>query len=393
MSLAPRGTRASAVLIATWMRKQADAANWDPGFGRIGKVHARSAAQNTKCRVTAVADAQPDAAVALAAQTGAQVARAEEIIADREVDAVIICSPTDTHADYIEAAAQSGKAILCEKPVDLSAPRIAACLDRIVPTKAPLMIGFNRRFDPCFAHLQRQLRDGRIGAIESVSITSRDPAPPTVQYIRRSGGLFRDMMIHDFDLARFLLGEEPVEVYAIGAALFDKGAADEGDIDTAAALLKTARGAIRQISCSRRASYGYDQRIEAHGSKGMLRAANIHGTTVECADGAGFHADPLLHFFSSSVTCQRISASSITSLMRSWARLRRHPTAGTVSRHSGLPIRLRSPRGAAGLSGSMAELTANSAVRSAEGRRSSTYRERRHLSFAPARRRNCKTPS
>ena len=104
-------------------------------------------------------------------------------------------------------------------------------------------------------------------------------------------------MIHDFDLARFLLGEEPVEVYAIGAALFDKGAADEGDIDTAAALLKTARGAIRQISCSRRASYGYDQRIEAHGSKGMLRAANIHGTTVECADGTGFHADPLLHFF------------------------------------------------------------------------------------------------
>jgi myo-inositol 2-dehydrogenase/D-chiro-inositol 1-dehydrogenase len=156
---------------------------------------------------------------------------------------------------------------------------------------------FNRRFDPSFSHLQRQLREGVIGAIEIVSITSRDPAPPTVEYIRRSGGLFRDMMIHDFDLARFLLGEKPVEVYAVGSALFDKGISEEGDVDTAAVILKTAKGAICQISCSRRASYGYDQRIEAHGSKGMLRAGNVHLTTVERADGSGFHSDPLLHFF------------------------------------------------------------------------------------------------
>jgi myo-inositol 2-dehydrogenase/D-chiro-inositol 1-dehydrogenase len=141
------------------------------------------------------------------------------------------------------------------------------------------------------------LREGRIGDIETVSITSRDPAPPTVDYIRRSGGLFRDMMIHDLDLARFLLAEEPVEIFASGAALFDAGARAEGDVDTAVAMLKTARGALCQITCSRRASYGYDQRIEVHGSKGMLRAGNIHTTTVECADRAGFHADPLLHFF------------------------------------------------------------------------------------------------
>lgn len=321
------------------------------GCGRIGKVHARSAAQNTKCRVTAVADAQPDAAAALAVQTGARAMRAEEIIADTEVDAVIVCSPTDTHADYIEAAALSGKAVLCEKPVDLSAPRIAVCLDRIASAKAPLMIGFNRRFDPSFAHLQRQLRDGRIGAIESVSITSRDPAPPTVEYIRRSGGLFRDMMIHDFDLARFLLEEEPVEVYATGAALFDNGAADEGDVDTAAALLKTARGAICQISCSRRASYGYDQRIEVHGSKGMLRATNIHLTSVECADSAGFHADPLLHFFLERYmpAYQRELDHFIDAVLGSTApspdgwdglQAQRLADSATESARSGLPIRL-----------------------------------------------------
>jgi len=267
------------------------------GCGRIGKVHARSAMQNSRCKVMAVADAHPQAARALADGSGARVQLADEIIASPDIDAVIICSPTDTHADYIEAAARARKATLCEKPVDLSADRIAACLERIAPAGIPLMIGFNRRFDPSFDQLQQQLRAGRIGDIESVSIISRDPAPPTAEYIRRSGGLFRDMMIHDFDLARFLLGEEPVEVYAAGSALFDKNVRAEGDVDTAAALLKTARGAICQISCSRRASYGYDQRIEVHGAKGMLRAANIHLTTVECADQSGFHTDPLLNFF------------------------------------------------------------------------------------------------
>ena len=267
------------------------------GCGRIGKVHARSALQNARCRVTAVADAQPEAAAALAEEAGARAQLADEIIAAPDIDAVIICSPTDTHADYIEAAARAGKATLCEKPVDLSAGRIAVCLERIAAANTPLMIGFNRRFDPSFAALHQQVRAGRIGEVESVSIVSRDPAPPTAEYLARSGGLFRDMMIHDFDLARFLLGEEPVEVYATGGALFDENVRAEGDVDTAAAMLKTARGAICQISCSRRASYGYDQRIEVHGSKGMLRAANIHLTTVECADSSGFHADPLLHFF------------------------------------------------------------------------------------------------
>lgn len=160
------------------------------GCGRIGRVHASSARWNARCQVTAVADANHTTAEALARELDARAIPVDGLISDPNVDAIIICSPTDTHADYIEAAAGAGKAILCEKPVDLSAHRIAKCLEKIAPAGPILMIGFNRRFDPSFANLQRQLREGRIGDIESVAIVSRDPAPPTVDYIRRSGGLF-----------------------------------------------------------------------------------------------------------------------------------------------------------------------------------------------------------
>ena len=159
------------------------------------------------------------------------------------------------------------------------------------------MIGFNRRFDPNFAALQKRLADGAVGNVELVTILSRDPAPPPVSYIERSGGLFRDMMIHDFDMARFLLGEEPVEVYALGSALVDPAIGKAGDVDTAAVMLKTASGKICQISNSRRATYGYDQRIEVHGSKGMLSAGNVHETTVSFAGTTGFAADPVQNFF------------------------------------------------------------------------------------------------
>ena len=159
------------------------------------------------------------------------------------------------------------------------------------------MIGFNRRFDPNFAALKRGSQAGEIGAVEIVSVISRDPGPPPVGYVERSGGLFRDMMIHDLDMARFLLGEEPVEVFAMGSSLVDKAIGAAGDVDTAAVLLKTASGKIAQISNSRRATYGYDQRIEVHGSKGMIRAGNMHETTVELATAAGFRADPVQNFF------------------------------------------------------------------------------------------------
>ena len=266
------------------------------GAGRIGKVHANTIANSANAEVAYVADALPEAAAALARSVGAQVRTVDEAIAS-DADAILICSPTDTHADLIEQAARAGKAILCEKPVSLSVERIEALLPVVEKAGVPLMIGFNRRFDPNFASLQARITQGEIGDVELVTIISRDPAPPPVSYIARSGGLFRDMMIHDFDMARFLVGEEFVTVHALGSALVDKGIGEAGDVDTAAVQMITASGKIAVITNSRRAAYGYDQRLEVHGSKGMLRAGNVHMSTVERADGAGFTADVIQNFF------------------------------------------------------------------------------------------------
>ncbi len=267
------------------------------GAGRIGKIHAGNVALSPRARLAGVADYVVEAASSLAAQLGTRVDTAENLIASPDVDAVLICSPTDTHADYIEAAVAAGKAVFCEKPVDLSSSRIRTCLAKVEKSGKPLMIGFNRRFDPNFAEVKRRISTGEIGAVELVTILSRDPSPPPASYVARSGGLFRDMMIHDLDMARFLLGEEPVEVHAVGASLVDPEIGKAGDVDTAAVLLKTASGKICQISNSRRASYGYDQRIEVHGAKGMARAHNVPVTTVEIANEAGFRTDPAQPFF------------------------------------------------------------------------------------------------
>ena len=267
------------------------------GAGRIGRIHGLNVAARSDARLVAVADAAADAAERLAAETGASARETAAILADPAIDAILICTPTDTHADLIEAAVKAGKGVFCEKPVDLAAERIRTCLDVVEASGKPLMIGFNRRFDPNFANLRQRLHAGEIGAIEMVSVISRDPAPPPASYVARSGGLFRDMMIHDFDMARFLLDEEPVVVHALGSSLVDPAIGEAGDVDTAAVLMKTASGRIAQISNSRRATYGYDQRIEVHGAGGMLRAGNIHETTVECATGSGFRADPVQNFF------------------------------------------------------------------------------------------------
>ncbi len=267
------------------------------GAGRIGRIHGGNVAGSGKARLVAVADAVPEAAQALAQQFGAKTADVDAIVGATDIDAVLICSPTDTHADLIEASVKAGKAVFCEKPVDLSSARIRDCLAIVEACGKPLMIGFNRRFDPSFAEAERRIRAGEIGAVEMVTILSRDPSPPPPSYVARSGGLFRDMMIHDLDMARFLLGEEPVEVHAVGACLVDPGIGEAGDVDTAAVLLKTVSGKIAQISNSRRATYGYDQRFEVHGSKGMVRAQNVPLTTVEIATEAGFRTDPALPFF------------------------------------------------------------------------------------------------
>jgi len=267
------------------------------GAGRIGKIHATNVAARADSAVAMIADADPAAAQSLAKSTGASVASVDEIIASRSLDAVAICAPTDMHADLIERAARAGKAIFCEKPIDLDAARIRRCLDVVKTTGASLMVGFNRRFDPNFAALRARIVAGAIGEVETVSITSRDPGPPPLSYIARSGGLFRDMMIHDFDMARFLLGEEPIAISAMGSALVDKAIGEAGDVDTAVVVMETKSGKVAQISNSRRATYGYDQRVEVLGAKGMLSAGNVRETTVEFAGADGFFGDKILNFF------------------------------------------------------------------------------------------------
>jgi myo-inositol 2-dehydrogenase / D-chiro-inositol 1-dehydrogenase len=267
------------------------------GAGRIGRIHGSNAASHPRAKLAAVADANTAAAAALAAETGAAAASVDEILADDAIGAVLICTPTDSHAELIERAARAGKAVFCEKPVSLDLARTEACIKAVEDTDGRLMVGFNRRFDPSFGDLRRRIGEGEVGEVELVTILSRDPAPPSMAYIRSSGGLFRDMMIHDFDMARFLLGEEPVEVQATAACLVDPAIGEVGDVDTAAVLLKTASGKIAQISNSRRATYGYDQRIEVHGKLGLLAAGNRRATTVERATAEGYLRGPALNFF------------------------------------------------------------------------------------------------
>jgi myo-inositol 2-dehydrogenase / D-chiro-inositol 1-dehydrogenase len=267
------------------------------GAGRIGQVHGKNIATNPRATLAAIYDPFADAAKKLAAETGAEVRDMDAIIKGKDIDVVVICTPTDTHADLIDRAANAGKAVFCEKPVDLDVKRVEKTLKLLEKTGTALMVGFNRRFDHHFGNLKKRIDDGVVGNVELVTILSRDPGAPPVSYIERSGGLFRDMMIHDLDMARFLLGEEPVEVHAVGSSLVDPAIGKAGDVDTAAVLLKTKSGKICQISCSRRATYGYDQRIEVHGSKGLLSAGNVHETTVQFASAAGVVADPVQNFF------------------------------------------------------------------------------------------------
>lgn len=267
------------------------------GCGRIGQVHASAIARTPGATLVAVADAFPSAAAALANAHGAEIRDIEAIVTATDVDAVAICTPTDTHADLIETFARAGKAIFCEKPVDLSLDRVEACLRTVSETNTPLMIGFNRRFDPHFAALKTAIDQGRIGDVEQITITSRDPGPPPADYIKVSGGIFRDMTIHDFDMARHLLGEEITTVYATAAALVDLQVRDLGDYDTATVVLTTASGKQATILNSRRASYGYDQRIEVHGSTGMIQAENQRPADIQIATADGFSKPPLFDFF------------------------------------------------------------------------------------------------
>jgi myo-inositol 2-dehydrogenase/D-chiro-inositol 1-dehydrogenase len=268
------------------------------GCGRIGKMHARNLARHPRAKLVSVFDVVQSAAADTARELGVTAAASvEAVLADTAIEAVLIATSTDTHVPLITAAAKAGKAVLCEKPIDLDIARAEACWAEIAPLDPLVMIGFNRRFDPSFKAVRDRIVAGEVGTLEQVIITSRDPGPPPIAYVRVSGGLFRDMTIHDFDLSRYLAGDI-VEVQAFGANLVEPAIKDAGDIDAAMVTLRAASGALVHINNSRRSAYGYDQRIEAFGSKGMLQAGNKRATTVEAwtheATGA---KDPVLHFF------------------------------------------------------------------------------------------------
>lgn len=250
------------------------------GAGRIGNVHAKSIMSHPKCQLVAISDVNMASAEKLAASCGAVARTTEDIIADPTIDAVLIATSTDTHSNLIEAATAAGKAVLCEKPVDLDLNRALACQKVVASTGRPVMIGFNRRFDPNFAALKRAFDAGEIGKGELLSISSFDPSPPPVSYINVSGGLFRDMAIHDFDMACWIFGGLPKTVTAVGSSIVDPAIGQAGDVDTAVITLRFADGRIAVIKNSRRAVYGYDQRVELLGSEGLLSAGNVIENTV-----------------------------------------------------------------------------------------------------------------
>jgi myo-inositol 2-dehydrogenase/D-chiro-inositol 1-dehydrogenase len=267
------------------------------GAGRIGTIHAASVGAYPGTELSYVVDVNSEAAESLSAKFGARAVSVEEALGDPEIDLTMICSSTDTHADLIEKSARAGKAIFSEKPIDLSLERVRACLEVVKESGAKLMVGFNRRFDPNFLSLKEQLASGAIGTPELVTIASRDPGAPPPEYLKVSGGLFRDMTIHDFDMARWLLEEEPAYVYASGAALVDPRIEEFNDLDTAVVTLTCESGKMAVITNSRRATYGYDQRIEVHGSGGMLSAGNVLEHTVVRATEEGQVAGKPMHFF------------------------------------------------------------------------------------------------
>ncbi|MDR1786754.1 MAG: inositol 2-dehydrogenase [Spirochaetaceae bacterium] len=270
------------------------------GAGRIGKLHAENIAYGVPAaEIAAIADVNLSAEMeAWARGLGIpKVTKNPEEIIKSDVDAVLICSSTNTHADLTIAAARAKKHIFCEKPVDMSAPKVRAALGEVKKAGVKLQVGFNRRFDHNFRRIRETALSGAIGDIQIIKITSRDPAPPPVSYVRVSGGIFLDMMIHDFDMARFQAGAEITEVYAAGAVLVDPEIGKAGDIDTALVTLKFANGAIGVIDNSRQAVYGYDQRLEVFGSKGEARAENDTPSSVRVSTREGVTGDKPLYFF------------------------------------------------------------------------------------------------
>ena len=268
------------------------------GCGRIGRVHADSIDVDPRAELAWVYDPIESAALEVGKRYGAATApTADAAMDDPSVDAVVIASATPTHVDLLNRAVRAGKAVLCEKPIDLDLARVDRCWVEIAALNPTVMVGFNRRFDPSFREVHDRIAAGDIGRLEQLIIVSRDPAPAPREYLATSGGLFRDMTIHDFDLARFFLGEV-VDVYATGANVVADYIAELGDIDSAIVVMRGADGALCQITNSRRSVFGYDQRLEAFGSEGMLSVGNQHQTSVRLSNATQTEAAPeYLNFF------------------------------------------------------------------------------------------------
>lgn len=270
------------------------------GGGRIGKIHAENLATRIPgVRVAAIADVNLQAAQELAARLHIPIATDDYrvILSDSSIDAVAICSSTDTHAQIIIEAAQAGKHIFCEKPIAYDLAKIDAALEAVEKAGVKLQIGFNRRFDPNFRRVRAMVAEGKVGTPHIIRITSRDPAPPPLAYIKGSGGMFFDMTIHDFDMARYLSGSEVVEVYTAAGVMVDPGIGEAGDVDTAVIVLRFANGAIGTIDNSRKAVYGYDQRVEVFGSEGMVQAQNNTPDNDIYFNAEGVQSAKPLYFF------------------------------------------------------------------------------------------------
>lgn len=270
------------------------------GCGRIGRIHAENLATRLPgARIVAVADVVPAAARELGERLRVSKVTGDyrELLSDPAVEAVVICSSTDTHSRIIQEAAAAGKHIFCEKPIDYDLARIRQALSAVEKAGVKLQIGFNRRFDPSFAKVREVVASGAIGKPHVVRITSRDPGPPPIEYIKVSGGIFLDMTIHDFDMVRFLSGSDAEEIYVLGDALVDPAIGAAGDVDTAVVSLRLKNGALATIDNSRRAVYGYDQRVEVFGSAGAVSAGNRTPDAHLVLDQSGAHAAKPLHFF------------------------------------------------------------------------------------------------
>jgi len=261
------------------------------GAGRMGAIHARNAAANPRLNLVALVDPRPEVAGPLAAELGARLASFDEVLADPEIEGVIVASSTDAHLENALSALRAGKKVFCEKPLDLNLAALLAASDELEQAEGKLFVAFNRRFDPHYQALKARIDSGAIGTLESLHIFNHDPATPPPAFIPTSGGLFKDFTIHDFDLAPWLMGETPVEVFAWASCLIDPEIGRLGDVDTAKVILKTATGRLCMISNSRRSGYGYDQRIEAFGSKGAARVDNVTNSAVSVWGEAGAQAD------------------------------------------------------------------------------------------------------